>query len=70
MEGYIGEKGGKAAGVGICADSSVGLEKHKATGGATLDVGHLVAGYIHAVIPGGLNFVWHLPQGWWGYCGG
>ena len=55
MEGYTGEKCGKAAGVGICADSSVGLEKHKATGGAKLDVGHLVAGYLHAVIPGGFN---------------
>ena len=43
-EGYIGEKGGKDGGVGICADSSVGLEKHKATGGAKLDVGHLVVG--------------------------
>ena len=55
VEGYVGEKGGKAAGVGICADSSVGLEKHKATGGAKLDVGHVVAGYLHAVVPGGFN---------------
>ena len=55
VEGYIGEKGGKAAGVGICADASVGLEKHKATGGAKLDIGHLVAGYLHAVVPGGFS---------------
>ena len=51
--GYHGEKGGKAAGVGVVSDASVGLEKHKATGGAKLDVGHLVAGYLHMVIPGG-----------------
>ena len=53
--GNIGEQGGKADGVGICAHASVGLEKHKATGGAKLDVGHLVAGYLQAVIPGGFN---------------
>ena len=41
--------------MGSCADSSVGLEKHKAIGGTKLDVGHLVAGYLHAVIPGGFN---------------
>ena len=55
VEGYHGEKGGKAAGVGVVSDASVGLEKHKATGGAKLDVGHLVAGYLHMVIPGGFN---------------
>ena len=55
VEGYPGPKGGKAAGIGLCSDASVGLEKHKATGGAKLDIGHLVAGYIHMGVPGGFN---------------
>ena len=55
VEGYKGPKGGKVAGIGLCSDASVGLEKHKATGGAKLDIGHLVAGYLHMVIPGGFN---------------
>ena len=65
VEGYEGPKGGKAAGIGLCSDASAGLEKHKATGGAKLDIGHLVAGYLHMVIPGGFNIFCYLSQGWW-----
>ena len=41
--------------MGLCTKAGIGIDELKAAKGMCLDEGHIVCGYVHAVIKGGFN---------------